>query len=170
MKDKFIRSHMDVAGVYARLSSAKRLNVGCVIVKDDTIIGIGYNGMPSGWDNECEIVEYRKATDFDDASLFDSGWIFGADKDTAMWTRRTTKPEVLHAETNAIAKVARSTNSTEGADMFVTCAPCLECAKLIHQSGIKRVYYEHTYRSGDGLNFLEKCGIEVNQINQGQDQ
>ena len=169
MKEKFVKAHMEAAGVYARLSSAKRLNVGCVIVKDNTIIGIGYNGMPSGWDNECETAEYQDATDFDDAeSLINSGWIFGTDKDTAMWTRRTTKPEVLHAETNAIAKVARSTNSTEGADMFVTCAPCLECAKLIHQSGIRQVFYEHTYRNDNGLKFLEMCGVETNHIKQGK--
>jgi dCMP deaminase len=84
--------------------------------------------------------------------------------EVAGYVRRITKPEVMHAETNAIAKVARSTNSTEDADMFVTCSPCLECAKLIHQSGIKRVYYEHTYRNDDGLKFLEMCGIETNHI------
>lgn len=142
MKNKFITAHMEAAGVYARLSSAKRLQVGCVIVKDNTIIGIGYNGMPSGWENDCEYLEY-----------YDDG-------DNIL----KTKPEVLHAESNAIAKVARSTSSTDGADLFVTCAPCLECSKLIHQSGIKRVYFGHKYRSDDGLKFLERCGIEVNQI------
>lgn len=165
MKEKFIQAHMETAGVYARLSSAKRLQVGCVIVKDNTIIGIGYNGMPSGWDNECEDILYRESTGFEDAGdLFDNGWTFGVDKDSAMWTKRVTKPEVLHAETNALAKVARSTNSTEDADMFVTCAPCIECAKLIHQSGIRRVFYGHTYRNDDGLKFLEKCNIETIQI------
>jgi dCMP deaminase len=142
MKNKFITAHMEAAGVYARLSSAKRLQVGCVIVKDNTIIGIGYNGMPSGWENDCEYLEY-----------YDDG-------DNIL----KTKPEVLHAESNAIAKVARSTSSTDGADLFVTCAPCLECSKLIHQSGIKRVYFGHKYRSDDGLKFLERCGIGVNQI------
>lgn len=133
---------MEAAGAYARLSSAKRLQVGCVIVKDNSIIGIGYNGMPSGWDNNCEYEDY-----YDDGDFI-----------------LKTKPEVLHAESNAIAKVARSTNSTDGADLFVTCAPCLECSKLIHQSGIKRVYFGHKYRSDEGLKFLEQCGIEVNQI------
>lgn len=142
MKNKFITAHMEAAGVYARLSSAKRLQVGCVIVKDNTIIGIGYNGMPSGWENDCEFLEY-----YDDGENI-----------------LKTKPEVLHAESNAIAKVARSTSSTDGADLFVTCAPCLECSKLIHQSGIKRVYFGHKYRSDDGLKFLKRCGIEVNQI------
>ena len=116
MKPKFVIAHMKAASVYAELSSAKRLQVGCVIVKDNTIIGIGYNGMPAGWDNNCEnVIQHSDDT-----------------------VELKTKPEVLHAETNAVAKVARSTNSTEGADMFVTHAPCLDCAKLIHQAGIKK--------------------------------
>lgn len=148
MKQKFIDAHMASAGVYARLSSAKRLQVGCVIVKDDTIIGIGYNGMPSGWDNVCEY-EYVE----DDIHRANYGQKY-----------LVTKDEVLHAESNAIAKVAKSTNSTEDADMFVTCAPCLECSKLIHQAGIRRVFFGHTYRNNDGLDFLRKCGVEVTQI------
>jgi dCMP deaminase len=168
MKDKFIQAHMEAAGVYARLSSAKRLQVGCVIVKDNTIIGIGYNGMPSGWDNECETIDYVDENGQDYDEMVANGYTFGAVSEVAGYVRRITKPEVLHAETNAIAKVARSTNSTDGADMFVTCAPCLECAKLIHQSGIKRVFYEHTYRNDDGLKFLEMCEIETNHIKQGK--
>lgn len=159
---------MEAAGVYARLSSAKRLQVGCVIVKDNTIIGIGYNGMPSGWDNECETIDYVDENGQDYDEMISNGYTFGAVSEVAGYVRRITKPEVLHAETNAIAKVARSTNSTDGADMFVTCAPCLECAKLIHQSGIKRVFYEHTYRNDDGLKFLEMCEIETNHIKQGK--
>jgi dCMP deaminase len=142
MKNKFKVAHMQAAEVYSHLSQARRLQVGCVIVKDNTIIGIGYNGMPSGWDNECEYADY-----YDDGDFI-----------------LKTKPEVLHAETNAIAKVARSTNSTDGADLFVTHAPCLDCAKLIHQSGIKRVFYKDTYRSDQGLNFLKQCGIEVENV------
>ena len=142
MKPKFVKAHMEAAGVYARLSTAKRLQVGCVIVKENTIIGIGYNGMPSGWDNVCEYADYYDDGDFVIKS----------------------KPEVLHPETNAIAKVAKSTNSTEDADLFVTYSPCIECAKLIHQSGIRRVFYGHTYRNDDGLKFLEKCNIETIQI------
>lgn len=133
---------MEAANVYSQLSSAVRLKVGCVIVKDNTIIGIGYNGMPSGWDNQCEYADYYDDGDFIIKS----------------------KPEVLHAETNAIAKVAKSTNSTEDADLFVTHAPCLDCAKLIHQSGIKRVFYRDTYRSEDGLNFLKQCNVEVENV------
>ena len=131
MKPKFVDAHMKTAETYAELSSAKRLKVGCVIVKNNTIIGIGYNGMPSGWDNNCETEE------------------------------NNTRPEVLHAETNAIAKVARSTNSTDGADMFITHAPCLDCAKLIHQSGIKNVWFKSHYRDTSGISFLQKCEIGV---------
>ena len=134
---------MKAAQVYAELSTAKRLQVGCVIVKDNTIIGIGYNGMPSGWDNVCETVKFK---DFTGTVLMKS------------------KPEVLHAETNAIAKVSRSNNSTDNADLFVTHAPCLECAKLIYQAGIKSVFYRDTYRSEDGIKFLQKCNVEVKQI------
>ena len=143
MKQKYINAHIKVANVYAELSTAERLQVGCVIVKDNTIIGIGYNGMPSGWDNVCEEVKY---TDFTGTKVSKS------------------KPEVLHAETNAIAKVSRSNNSTENADLFVTHAPCLECAKLIYQSGIKSVYYRDTYRSDEGIKFLQKCNVEVKQV------
>ena len=164
MKTKFVQAHMEVAKVYAKLSSAKRLQVGCVIVKDNTIIGIGYNGMPSGWDNECENVDYVDENGQDYNEMVANGYTFGAVSEVAGYVRRVTKPEVLHAETNAIAKVARSTNSTENAEMFVTCSPCIECAKLIHQSGIRRVFYGHTYRNDDGLKFLEKCNIETIQI------
>lgn len=138
MKQKFVNAHMKAAEVYAQLSSAKRLQVGCVVVKDNTIIGIGYNGMPSGWTNECEIE-------------LDNG-------------ETKTKPEVMHAETNSLAKIARSTNSSDGAALFVTHAPCLDCAKIIHQAGINSVYYRNTYRSTDGIDFLEKCNINVKKV------
>ena len=143
MKEKFVEAHMKTADVYSKLSSAKRLQVGCVIVKNNTIIGIGYNGMPSGWDNNCEISINEE--DVGNSYL-------------------KTKPEVLHAETNAIAKVARSTNSTEGSDMFCTHAPCLDCAKLIYQAGVKSFYFRDHYRSKEGLDFLNNCGIEVYNV------
>ena len=142
MKKKFIDAHMKTAEVYAELSSAKKLHVGCVVVKDNTIIGIGYNGMPSGWDNNCE---------FEDTNL------------QTQVTELVTRKEVLHAETNALAKIARSTNSSEGATLFVTHAPCIDCAKLIYQSGINSVYYRNSYRDGDGINFLKKCNVTVEQ-------
>jgi dCMP deaminase len=148
---------MKAAENYSKLSSAKRLQVGCVIVKDDTIIGIGYNGMPSGWDNDCENRIYAN-----EWSIDNNLWDYQEEDGTAYNLK--TKPEVLHAETNAVAKVAKSTNSTDGADIFVTHAPCIECAKLIHQSGIKRLFYRDTYKNDDGLNFLNQCNIEVNHV------
>ena len=132
---------MKVAETFAELSTARRLHVGAIVVKDDRIISIGYNGMPSGWDNNCEIELHQPIGRVD----------------------LVTKPEVLHAETNAIAKLAKSTESGDGATMFITHSPCLDCAKLIFQSGIKSVYYRNTYRSEDGIEFLKKCNIEVNK-------
>ncbi len=150
---------MKAASVYAELSSAVRLHVGCVIVKDNTIIGIGYNGMPSGWDNNCEELEYvlKSECQQSDDWMKKSGYTETAHG----WSKLHSKPEVLHAETNAIAKVSRSTNSSDGATMFITHAPCLECAKIIHQAGIKEVYYKNDYRSQAGINFLKKCEIEI---------
>jgi len=145
MKQKFIDAYMDVAERFAQLSSAKRLNVGAIVVKDDRIISIGYNGMPSGWDNECEyevIVE-----DGDDYT-----------------TELKTKPEVLHAESNAIAKLAKSSESGDGATIFITHAPCIDCAKLIYQSGITTVYYKNDYRSTQGVEFLKKSNIWVVKV------
>jgi len=159
MKTKFIEAHMKAAEVYAQLSSAKRLHVGCVIVKDNTIIGIGYNGMPSGWDNNCEETVYvlKEECYKTDEWMKSEGY----NETSHGWSKMRSKKEVLHAETNAIAKVARSTNSTEGAALFVTHAPCLDCAKIIHQAGIKEVYYKNFYRTEEGVYFLVKCGIDV---------
>jgi dCMP deaminase len=133
---------MKVAESFSELSSAKRLQVGAIVVKEDRIISIGYNGMPSGWDNECEELVYRIAEE----------------------PILKTKPEVLHAETNAIAKLAKSNESGLGATMFVTHAPCLDCAKLIYQSGISSVLYRNAYRDTSGVAFLEKSGIRVTKI------
>lgn len=149
MKDKFIDAYMKTAEVFAGLSSARRLHVGAIIVKDDRIISIGYNGMPSGWDNNCE-----------DEVVVDV--VDGVPQKEIKELK--TKPEVLHAETNAIAKLAKSTESGSGATLFVTHAPCLDCAKLVYQSGINSVYYRNTYRSEDGIHFLEKCNVKVTKI------
>jgi len=148
-KESLLNVYMEVAGSFATLSHARRLKVGCIIVKDDRIISIGYNGMPAGWDNNCEdMVAYTKEG-FDN---FDIG------------SEYITKPEVLHAETNAIAKLAKSTESGEGATLFTTCAPCLECSKLIYQSGITQVVYGHRYKSAVGIDFLKKCNIHVSEV------
>ncbi len=152
MKQKFRDAFMKTAEVFAELSSARRLHVGAIIVKDDRIISIGYNGMPAGWDNDCEdLVVYRKEIEPD---VFDTNF-------THEWK---TKPEVLHAETNAIAKLAKSTESGDGAAMFITHAPCLNCAKLVYQSGINSVYYRNSYRDDSGIKFLEKAGVSVEKI------
>ena len=153
MKPKFLNAHMKAAEVYSQLSSARRLQVGCVVVKDNTIIGIGYNGMPSGWDNDCEKRSYTN---------IDSKWQY-LDEDGSTYSL-VTRPEVLHAESNALAKVARSTNSSEGASVFVTHAPCLDCAKMMYQAGINSVYYRSSYRDTSGVDFLKECNIEVKQI------
>ena len=134
---------MDWAERTAQLSHARRLQVGAVIVKDDSVISYGYNGMPAGWDNNCE-----------DEIKWPNGDI----------KFLKTKPEVLHAESNAIAKLAKSTNSGMGATMFVTHAPCLDCAKLIFQSGISSVLYRNTYRDSGGLEFLSTSKVEVNKV------
>ena len=143
IKEKYLGAYMKTARIFAELSTSKRKQVGAVVVKDNRIISIGYNGMPSGWDNECEVVSY---TDF-------TGTVV-----------TKTKAEVLHAESNAIAKLAKSTESGDGASMFITCAPCMNCAKMIFQSGIKEVFYGEDYRDDAGISFLNKCGITVKQI------
>ena len=143
MKQKFVQAYMDVAERFAQLSSAKRLQVGAIVVKDDRIISIGYNGMPSGWDNCCEhtIQHHELGT-----------------------CTTVTKPEVLHAESNAVSKLAKNSESGLGATMFVTHSPCMDCAKLIYQSGIAAVYYKHDYRSTQGIQFLEKSKLEVIKV------
>lgn len=168
MKEKYIDAHMKVAEVYASLSSAKRLQVGCVVVKDNTIIGIGYNGMPSGWTNECEDIDWDKGAggwlspeEFDIKYPFEK-WHEEAGRNVRYGLK--TKVEVLHAESNALAKIARSTNSSEGAAAFVTHAPCVHCAKMLYQAGINSVYYRNSYRDEDGINFLTKCGVEVKKV------
>ena len=124
------RRYLAMAGIWAQNSYCKRRQVGALLVKDKMIISDGYNGTPSGFENNCE-----------------EGDI--------------TKPYVLHAEANAITKVARSNNSSESATLYVTSSPCLECAKLIIQAGIKRVVFSENYRVEDGINLLKRAGIEI---------
>ena len=137
MKPKFVDNFMKVAELTATLSYAKRLQVGAVIVKGNQTIGTGYNGMPTDWENNCEI-------ELEDGAL-------------------KTKPEVLHAEMNVLMKVAQSTESSTGAVMFCTHAPCMDCAKAIYQAGVTTVYYKETYRDDSGLRFLSQGGINVIQ-------
>lgn len=142
MKPKFIDAYMDVAERFSQLSSAVRLQVGAIVVKDDRIISIGYNGMPSGWDNVCEN-------------------LIGYDKGKPVLN---SKPEVLHAEMNALMKLAKSAESGDRATMFVTHAPCIDCAKGLYQAGIKEVFYKHDYRDPQGLDFLHKCGLKITKV------
>ncbi|MCQ2166442.1 MAG: dCMP deaminase family protein [Bacteroidales bacterium] len=132
--NKFDRSYLEMARIWASNSYCRRRQVGALLVKDKMIISDGYNGTPSGFENVCE--------DENDK----------------------TKPYVLHAEANAITKVAKSGNSSEGATLYVTAAPCIECAKLIIQSGIKRVVYTDEYRLEDGINLLKRAGVDVEKV------
>jgi len=131
---KFDKAYLRIANEWGKLSHCKRKQVGALIVKDRMIISDGYNGTPSGFENYCE----------DDAGY--------------------TKWYVLHAEANAILKVASSTQSCQGATLYITMSPCKECSKLIHQAGITRIVYEIGYKDNTGLEFLEKAGIELNQV------
>jgi dCMP deaminase len=157
MKQKMLQAYMDTAYRFAELSHARRLHVGAIVVKDDRIISIGYNGMPAGWDNNCEY----EVTEFQTE--------YGIGSKLVKTGELKTKPEVLHAETNAIAKLARSSESGLGADIFITHSPCLDCAKLIYQSGIKRVYFGKQYRNSDGVDFLKKSGVEVFPVESSSD-
>lgn len=132
------KQYMQMAEIWATNSYAERNQVGALIVKDNMIISDGYNGTPAGFDNRCEI-------EMPDGTL-------------------TTKPEVLHAEANAITKIAKSTQSSDGSTLYVTLSPCPECAKLIIQSGIKRVVYKNLYRKTEGIDLLERAGIKVERI------
>ena len=142
MKQKLLDAYMKTAETFSECSTAKRLHVGAIVVKDDRIISIGYNGMPSGWDNDCEDIKINNDGQYE----------------------LKTKPEVLHAETNAIAKLAKSNESGLGATMFITHSPCLDCAKLVYQSGINTVYYRNSYRDEDGIQFLEKAGVKIEKV------
>ena len=133
-QDILDRRYLRMAGIWAENSYCKRRKVGAIIVKNQMIISDGYNGTPSGFENVCE----------DEQGV--------------------TKPYVLHAEANAITKVARSNNSSDGATLYVTSSPCVECAKLIIQAGVKRVVYNEQYRLTDGVDLLRRAGIECIQI------
>ncbi|RZJ35717.1 MAG: dCMP deaminase family protein [Flavobacterium sp.] len=132
--NKYDKAYLRIAKEWGQLSYCRRKQVGAIIVKDRMIISDGYNGTPSGFENCCE----------DETGM-------------TLWY-------VLHAEANAILKVARSTQSCEGATLYITLSPCRDCSKLIHQAGIKRVVYQNGYRDTSGLEFLVRAGVEVNHI------
>ena len=151
MKQKWVDAFMDTAERFSQLSSAVRLQVGAVVVKDNRIISIGYNGMPAGWTNDCEhVVDVAKTDPRYDYNNFTK--------------ELKTKDEVIHAEANAILKLARDGESGNGSTLFCTHAPCIHCAKLVHGAGINTVYYRDAYRDEDGIDFLNKCKINVKKI------
>lgn len=138
-KREYDKAYMDMAEVFSKLSQAKRHKVGCLIVSEEgQILSQGYNGMPKGMDNCCEYI----------------------DEDGI----EHTKPEVMHAETNAILKCAKDGTCTKNAKLYVTLSPCLECAKVIIQAGIREIYYKELYRNLDGLELLKKSGISIHKI------
>ena len=133
-QERYDRAYLRMAREWAKLSHCKRKQVGAIIVKDSTIIADGYNGTPTGFENDCED---------------ESG---------------TTKWYVLHAEANAILKVARTTNNANGATLYLTNSPCKDCSKLVLQAGIQRVVYIHKYKDTSGIEFLQKAGLQLTQI------
>jgi dCMP deaminase len=147
--ERYINLYMDIAERISKMSHARRLQVGSVLVKNDSIISYGWNGMPAGWDNNCEDeIEERQP-------------ISGVPGACTIKTILKTKPEVLHAEANCLMKVAKTTNSSLDSTLYITHAPCINCAKLIYQSGVKSVFYKNVYRNEDGIDFLKSCKIEV---------
>lgn len=134
MKDKFKYYFMDLAFATSKLSYATKLQVGAIAIKNSQVIGTGYNGTPTGWDNDCE------------------------DEDN------NTHPWVLHAEENLIAKLCKSTVSSKGSVVFITHSPCIHCAKILYNSGIKKIYYAIEYKSNEGLIFLKKAGVKIERL------
>lgn len=172
MKKKFVDYFMSIAEVTAQLSNAVRLKVGSVIVRDNKILATGYNGTPTGWDNDCEDKVWDKGAggwlspeEFDEQYPFE-GWHEGAQCDVRYGLK--TKDIVLHSEANALTKIARSTESSEGATLFCTHAPCLQCAKLIYQSGITKLYYREQYRDTSGLDFLRQGNVDIEKYQSNQ--
>ena len=154
------KTFMKIAEQIAQLSYAEKLKVGCILVKDQNIVATGYNGMPKGFDNQCENTEILEAK-LKEVSMTPGSHVIGLSDVTS---KLKTKPEVLHAESNAIAKCSRSTVSSLGCEMYVTHAPCINCAKLIVQSGISKVFYLNDYKRIDGLELLIRANIKLEKI------
>jgi dCMP deaminase len=170
MKTKMKLAHMKTAYNYAACSSAVRLQVGAIIVKDDAIISIGYNGQPSGWDNICEEREWMSpdAGGWLDPDEIQENWPFvelsDLDNSYIGRYRLKTKSSVIHAEANAISKLAKLNGGGRGSAIFITHCPCLACAKTIYQAGITEVYYAESYSNTIGVDFLRECKITVEQL------
>jgi dCMP deaminase len=168
MNDRMKKFYSDVAIQCAKMSRAIRLQVGCVIVKDDNILSFSWNGTPAGWDNNCEDRIWDTGA---------GGWLdpdelqekypyedYNPEAERRVRYALKTKSEVLHAESNALMKIAKNNGGANNASLFCTHSPCLECAKLIYQAGIKEVYYNNDYRSSDGVNFLKKTNVKVYKV------
>lgn len=146
---KYHTLYMDIATRVSQMSHAQRRKVGCVIVKDGRIVSMGWNGMPAGWDNSCETLSFFDQ--YDGRQLLEPNLV--------------TKAEVLHAESNAIAKLARDGQSSLGCTLYTTVMPCMNCAKIIHQSGISHLLYCEDYRDRSGVNFLENTpGFRITHL------
>lgn len=156
-QDKIDRLYLRMAFIWSENSYAVRRQVGCLIVKNNSIISDGYNGTPSGFPNVCESVVCKKPND-PSCPTAPSTCLY------CEYGELTTYNYVLHAEANAITKLAKSNNSSEGATIYVTDEPCLECSKMIIQSGIRRVVYSRSYRTHDGIDLLKRANIEIKQI------
>jgi dCMP deaminase len=163
MKPRMIEFYMGIAEDCAEMSRAVKMKVGAVVVKDDNIISFSWNGTPTGWDNVCEHREYA----------IGGGWLSPEeilsqypykDDETGNYYKLVTKPEVIHAERNALDKLARTVNSGQGAYLFCTHAPCIECAKSIYGAGIVKVFYRNEYRCNKGIKFLEECNIDTFKV------
>lgn len=155
-QDKIDRRYLRMADIWSENSYARRRKVGALLVKDKMIISDGYNGTPSGFENDCEEETHRDLNKCATCSIEHC--------DGCSNIKLVTKPYVLHAEANAITKVAKSSNSSDGSTLYVTTSPCMECSKLIIQAGIKRVVYRDLYHNTEGLKILERAGIELVHI------
>lgn len=169
MNDRMKEFYANFANNCANMSRAKKLQVGCVIVKDDNILSFSWNGTPAGWDNNCEDKIWDTGS---------GGWLspeeiieqypyeeYHPDSKQVVRYKLKTKPEVIHAERNALDKLVKNGGmGAKGATLFSTHSPCIECAKSIYGAGIKEVVYKNDYRSEDGIYFLQKCGIKVTKI------
>ena len=169
MNDRMKNFYMGIAKECAKMSRAVRLQVGCVVVKNNNILSFSWNGTPSGWENNCENKVWDPGA---------GGWIspeemleqypyeeYHPEAERVVRYGLKTKPEVLHAERNALDKLAKEGGvGGNGAVMFITHAPCLECSKSIYGAGIKEVFYKEQYRSTEGIEFLKKCGVKIDQI------
>jgi len=153
--------YMQIAYQTAKLSYASRRKVGCIIVKDEQIVSFGYNGTPHGFANGCEEVQTRLVDNPDHQEILEDK---GYTCEDGCCSKTVTKKEVLHAESNAITKLAKSTMTSNDATLYTTTAPCYDCSKLIIQAGIKKVFYSESYRDMTGVDLLRKAGIQVEEV------